>query len=148
MSDWIDVHALLPGLRGERLHVLPAAEEARVRRVLEAAGFAVRTLEGARACDEAGFFAEIALALRLPSHFGRNWDALHDALAELDERGPRRLALLWRDAQLSLAGDVQMLLSACLAIDAAASAAPFESDARLPLQLVLVLLGEGSGFGA
>jgi len=148
MSDWIDVHALLPGLRGERLHVLPASQEARVRRALEGAGFTLRTLEGSRACDEAGFFAEIARALELPTHFGRNWDALHDALGALGERAERRLALVWRDAHLSLAGDLQTLLSACLALEAAASASPYETDARLPQQLVLVLLGEGSGFGA
>ncbi|SDL41850.1 Barstar (barnase inhibitor) [Nonomuraea maritima] len=38
-----------------------------------------------RACrTRAAFFEEAARALRLPGHFGRNWDALTDCLRDTD----------------------------------------------------------------
>ncbi|MCA2225893.1 barstar family protein [Nonomuraea aurantiaca] len=37
-----------------------------------------------RACrTRAAFFEEVARALRLPGHFGRNWDALTDSLRDV-----------------------------------------------------------------
>ncbi|MFF0309137.1 barstar family protein [Streptosporangium sp. NPDC004379] len=39
-----------------------------------------------RACrTRAAFFEEAARALRLPDHFGRNWDALTDCLRDVGE---------------------------------------------------------------
>ncbi|WP_182905130.1 barstar family protein [Microbispora sp. H13382] len=44
-----------------------------------------------RACrTRAAFFEEVARVLRLPAYFGRNWDALTDALRDL---GPARLVV-------------------------------------------------------
>ena len=44
-----------------------------------------------RACrTRAAFFEEVARALRLPPYFGRNWDALTDALRDV---GPVRLVV-------------------------------------------------------
>ncbi|MEO3868769.1 barstar family protein [Nonomuraea sp. B12E4] len=45
-------------------------------------GPAPAVLDG-RACrTRAAFFEEVARALRLPGHFGRNWDALTDSLRD------------------------------------------------------------------
>ncbi|WP_375426430.1 barstar family protein [uncultured Friedmanniella sp.] len=43
----------------------------------------VLELRGERAADRSAFFDEAATAWSLPSWFGRNWDALYDALNDL-----------------------------------------------------------------
>jgi hypothetical protein len=44
----------------------------------------------AKAHDRAALFAELDKALRLPEHFGHNWDALADVLEDRDWLGPPR----------------------------------------------------------
>jgi len=41
----------------------------------------------AQAKDRAGLFAELDRALKLPDHFGHNWDALADVLEDRDWLG-------------------------------------------------------------
>ena len=48
-------------------------------------GFASADL--ARAKDRAALFAELDRALKLPDHFGHNWDALADVLEDRDWLG-------------------------------------------------------------
>ena len=50
-------------------------------------GFAVVDLSKAR--DKATLFGEIDRALKLPEHFGHNWDALADVLEDRDWLGKR-----------------------------------------------------------
>lgn len=45
--------------------------------------------------DKRSVLAEFASALELPSWFGHNWDALVDALRELEARDARRIELVW-----------------------------------------------------
>ena len=46
--------------------------------------FAVAVLDGNKAATRAGFFEEIARALRFPDYFGRNWDAVYDCLTDFN----------------------------------------------------------------
>jgi RNAse (barnase) inhibitor barstar len=144
MNGWIDLHDVLPGLRGDAVHAVDAAGERRLREALADAGFDVRVLEGARVVNEAAFFEELARALALPAHFGANWDALNDALGDLEGH----VALVWRDADRTLACDAQTLLSAVQALSSAAlEPAPDAGDTR-PLQLEVFLLGAAPGFAS
>ncbi|MEW9550501.1 barstar family protein [Nonomuraea sp. NPDC050783] len=70
-----------------------------------------------RACrTRAGFFEEVARALRLPGWFGRNWDALADSLRET---GPVALAVA--DAAHLLADEPPGQLAALLDVLAGAA---------------------------
>lgn len=109
---WFDVREAFPNLRGRTVHLVAPGREPELVAVLQGAGFVVLSLEGDRAQDEAAFFAEAARALRLPEHFGHNWDALDECLRELGEGRSRRIALLWRDAERGLLADPQTVLDA------------------------------------
>jgi RNAse (barnase) inhibitor barstar len=50
------------------------------------------SLSGAR--DKESLLDRFAKALRFPAHFGRNWDAFHDCLCDLDWLGDKGLLLL------------------------------------------------------
>ena len=47
-------------------------------------GLALRVLRGSHMRDEASLMDEFAAACQLPPHFGANWDALDECLADLD----------------------------------------------------------------
>jgi hypothetical protein len=137
MSEgWADLRRSLPGLRGARVHVLAAALEPRVREVLAAAGVRVHDLEGADVVDKDSFMRAVAAALPLPAYFGGTWDSLNDCLGDLAEdsgtRAGQRMAVLWMHAERCAASDLQTLLDAAVAFDAAS--------------IEVFLLGEGPGF--
>lgn len=144
--SWADLTAALPGLRGQRCHVVPTAREAEVRDVLASHGFQIYTILGAAISSEATFFGEAARGLGLPGWFGANWDALYDTLGDVAEAMPERKAILWTDVDRSIAADAQTVLSAVLAFESVAVAAAGASD--VPRQLEVFLLGSGAGFGA
>ncbi|MFG2052809.1 barstar family protein [Micromonospora sp. NPDC048930] len=60
-------------------------------------------LGGAAARTRSGLFDALTAALALPDHFGRNWDALADVLADRLDAGP--LTLVVRDAGELLADE-------------------------------------------
>ena len=62
---------------------------------LKADGVRVAWLDGPRSRD--GLFDELERGLRLPSYFGRNWDALIEVLAFSDPVDDRPLLLIWHD---------------------------------------------------
>jgi RNAse (barnase) inhibitor barstar len=140
---WVDLKALLPGLRGVSVHVVPRAAEARLRNALREAGFDVRVIDGRRVRDAEGLLAALARALELAPHFGHNWDALNDALGERILASGPPLAVVWRHADRSLEADLQLVLDAARAFDAASAPAP---DAEPVGQMELFLVGEGAGF--
>jgi RNAse (barnase) inhibitor barstar len=157
VADWVDLAELMPGLRGQRLHVAAADDEGRIAAALRANGFAIRMLEGERIIGEPSFFEEAARGLELPSYFGRNWDALHDCLGDWHDGDERRIGVLWRDADQSLAHDAQTVFRAALAFAAAATPPPMQpvlesttapASTLPPLQLEVFLLGEAPGFHA
>ena len=86
MSGWTDVRALLPGLRGPRVHVVAAADETALRSRLSGAGFDLVTVAGRAITNEGTLLQEMARAFALPEGFGDNWDALADALGDLAGR--------------------------------------------------------------
>ncbi|HEV7501904.1 MAG TPA: hypothetical protein VGQ33_17945, partial [Vicinamibacteria bacterium] len=65
------------------------------------------------------------------------------ALGDLADRETARLAVLWVDAEKSIAADLQTFLSAVLALDAAAVDLAALEESR---QLEVFLLGAGAGF--
>jgi hypothetical protein len=138
-GGWFDVAARIAGLRGQTVHVLPAAAEGRVRGELEAAGFRVVTVMGAAASGPAHFVAEVARAVALEETFGRNWDECTDALGD---EGSARLAVVWTEAQRSVAGDLQTVLDAVVAFDRAAGDRAQEDPPR-QLEVFLLVSGEG-----
>lgn len=148
MNAWVDVRKRLPGLRGLRVHVLPASARDALERALRDAGFDLRTLEGARVNDAASFQAEAARALALPSYCGTSWDALDEGLLELDERPSRHLAILWTEADRCLGADLQAFLDAVQVFEGAAAALAqvAREDGPGPLQLQVFVLGGGPAF--
>jgi RNAse (barnase) inhibitor barstar len=67
------------------VYLIDAAERERVLRPgAFPSDFAVAVLDGAAAATRAGFFQELARALRFPDYFGRNWDAVYDCLTDLN----------------------------------------------------------------
>jgi RNAse (barnase) inhibitor barstar len=142
---YADLKTALPWLRGVRVHAAAAGREAEVRAALEAAGFLQRTLEGSRIQGDASFFDEAARALGFPEYFGRNWDAFNDGLGDLVFGATERIAVLWRDADRSLAADAQTVLGATSAFDAVGSPGSEDED---PAQLEVFLFGSGPGFGS
>ena len=62
-----------------------------------------RLLRGARMTTKAGLMAEFAAALQFPPAFGANWDALDEALADLDWMGGRGAILLITESDQVLA---------------------------------------------
>lgn len=69
----------------------------------ERAGLVCRVLRGAWMRTEPGCFDELAEALQLPDHFGRNWDAVRDCLTDLEQLPGPGYLLLVRDADQVLA---------------------------------------------
>jgi RNAse (barnase) inhibitor barstar len=138
-----DLKESLPWLRGLRVHAVDARREEEVRAALVAAGFDLRILGGSRIQSDVAFFHEAAHALGFPEYFGRNWDAFNDCLGDVVFGTVERIAILWRDADHSLAADVQTVLNAVLAFEAAGSAAIEE---REPAQLEVFLFGGAPGF--
>ena len=67
------------------VYLIDAAQRERIQRQRAfPPEFAVAVLDGAAAGTRAGFFQELAQALRFPDYFGRNWDAVYDCLTDLN----------------------------------------------------------------
>lgn len=66
-------------------------------------GFVVRTVDGRRARTKAALIDALARAFALPASTGRNWDALEEALADLEWLPARGYALIVTHADALLA---------------------------------------------
>ncbi len=148
MSEWIDLGHEWPGLRGDGLHALDGSLAAELRAALLGLGFDIVSLRGDRIGDDRSFFAEASRAFGFPPHFGENWDALEDSLGELGGRQTRRLAVVWANADQSLAKDAQTFLLAIRALTDAAQDLECEPGEGTPLQMEIFLLGEAPAFSA
>ena len=145
MSTWIDLRPRIPGLRGPRVHALNAAREPELRAVLGAEGFETVTIAGSAITNESTLFDELARAFGFGEGFGANWDALNDALGDLAGRAATRIAVVWVDAEATADADIQIFLSAVLALDAAAQDLA-QAGGGGPRQLEVFLLGAEGGF--
>ena len=58
------------------------------------ANLAFATIDLGKARDKATLFGELDRALKLPEHFGHNWDALADVLEDRDWLGKKGRTLL------------------------------------------------------
>ncbi|MFJ6194658.1 barstar family protein [Micromonospora sp. NPDC092111] len=88
------------------------------------------TVAGAAARTRPALFDTLGDALDLPGHFGRNWDALADVLADRLDAGP--LTLEVTDAGLLLADEPPGQLGTLLDVVGGVAA-----GAREPVRLVL-----------
>jgi RNAse (barnase) inhibitor barstar len=74
-------------------------------------------IDGARCRSRAGLFTEWSRALDFPEHFGRNWDAFYDSLADRARADPTPLSVLVTDAAAVLADEpgeqLALFLDAC-----------------------------------
>ena len=146
--SFVDLHLALPGLRGQRLHVAVAADEANLRAALTAAGFEIVTAAGSAITNESTLFEEMARAFRFPGYFGHNWAALVDCLRDLRDRENPRIALLWVNADASLDADLQTFLDAIRVLDGVGSELAEDDELGKAHQLEVFLLGAGARFGA
>jgi RNAse (barnase) inhibitor barstar len=146
--SFADLQLVLPGLRGHRVHVVPAADEAKVRAALTEAGFEIVTVAGTAITNVSTLFEEMARAFRFPDYFGHNWAALMDCLRDLRDRENTRIALLWLDADASLDADLQTFLEAREVLDAVRSELAEDDEFGKAHQLEVFLLGAGPGFAA
>jgi RNAse (barnase) inhibitor barstar len=70
--------------------------------------YLVAWLEGTRVPDKAALMDAVAAALKFPSYFGRNWDALLDCLRSLPEFNPAGgYALVIKDSASFLSASSQ-----------------------------------------
>jgi RNAse (barnase) inhibitor barstar len=146
--SFVDLQLLLPGLRGRHIHVVPAADEAKVRAALTTAGFDIVTVAGTAITSVGTLFEEMARAFRFPDYFGHNWAALTDCLRDLRGHPNTRIALLWVDAGPSVDADMQTFLEACEVLHDVASELAEDDEFGPPHQLEVFLLGAGPGFGS
>ena len=79
-------------------HLLIAATAAAYDALRALPDCAVRFLRGPKCADRAGFFDEASAALQFPVHFGENWDAFHDCLAESPNIAQSALVIAVLDA--------------------------------------------------
>jgi len=67
---------------------LPAHKESRaLQKLAKSAGFAFFHVEGKNIARKEQLLNHVATALRLPKSFGQNWDALEEALIDLEVDG-------------------------------------------------------------
>ena len=71
-------------------------------------------VDGRRCRTRAAFFDEVARALRLPGHFGRNWDALTDSLRDATRTG--KVALIVEHAEELLSAEPPEQFATLLAV--------------------------------
>jgi RNAse (barnase) inhibitor barstar len=85
-APWASLLVLKPGDSLDHIVNIPA-------------GFAMKTIHGAKCRTTTGLFAEFARALSFPDYFGHNWDALEECLADLEWLPAKGYVLLLNDAE-------------------------------------------------
>jgi RNAse (barnase) inhibitor barstar len=78
------IAGLLEGRKGGVLFLPEHADVKAVQKVAKSAGFAFFHIEGRNIAGKDQLMNALSTALRLPKHFGKNWDALEEALLDLD----------------------------------------------------------------
>ena len=73
---------LLPDVKRAGVH-RSHIDEAEITTAAKTLGLHVFRIDLAHARGKSGLLNQIATALRFPSHFGKNWDAVNDCLSDL-----------------------------------------------------------------
>jgi RNAse (barnase) inhibitor barstar len=81
MTVWFD--GLLTQLADAGVYFMPEADADELREAAAVNRFACLRIELRDCADKQSLLAQLADALHFPAHFGRNWDALADALGDL-----------------------------------------------------------------
>lgn len=100
-------------------------------------GYFTAAIDGAQARDKKALLAAVASALKFPSYFGHNWDALLDSLRTLPEFAPAKgYALIVEESALLLAdAPAERENFDEIAADAAAF---LEEKYKLPLKIIML----------
>ena len=118
------------------------AGAANVGRRAEGLGWRFFHLDGRQVASKSTFLLACAHAMRFPSHFGHNWDALADSLRDLSWAPTTRgYVLLYDDAgRLAEASPADM----AIALDILRSAVQSWQGTATPLVALLRGLGRGA----
>ena len=79
------LETLLETPRGGVWFLPEHADPKAVQKVARSHGFAFFHIEGKNIGGKEQLMTSVATALRLPKHFGKNWDALEECLSELED---------------------------------------------------------------
>ena len=148
-----DVAREMPWLGRGLLHLADRNTEPALTTLLGEQGFAVYRIEGSRVVDKPSLFPEMAEGLRFPDYFGNNWDALIDSLGRIGKRPERRVAIFWRNGDVSAGADLGVFCEAVHWILAVRDdlltipdeASGDEDDLDL-VQIELFIFGRGGAF--
>jgi hypothetical protein len=118
-SVWVRrVHGLLSGRQAPGVYRLVTLAPAdKIVNAARAAGWSTWTVAGAPA-TKADLLHSVEGALHLPDWFGRNWDALADALTELADESDGGL-LVWPGAEALADASPDDWATACAVFDGA-----------------------------
>ncbi|MFF4429653.1 barstar family protein [Streptomyces sp. NPDC001513] len=86
------------------VHVVPEQGSLPVELLLTGRTYVAR-LDGRQMCDTDAVFRQFYDGLRLPDHFGWNWDALYDCLRDLEWLPADQYVVIVEAADEVLAGD-------------------------------------------
>ena len=79
------LETLLESPRGGVWFLPDHADPKVVQKLAKSRGFAFFHIEGKNIGGKEQLMTSVATALRLPKHFGKNWDALEECLSELED---------------------------------------------------------------
>lgn len=147
MMEWIDLRNEMPWLGQTNIHLVDQAVYTQLCNSLARLGFEIFTLDGSAIKDEIIFFSEAAKVFNFPESFGENWDAFHDSFGDFGELKEARLAIIWRDATVTLQHSLYTFLKAAheLLVAAEGLGSLRENDS-IPVQVEVFFLGRGKGF--
>ena len=122
-----------------------------LRKALPKAGFAVYTLTPSHGVGEEALFAWLVDAFRTKEFYPdeiSTWDGLSDVIWQaLQGRPEQRVALIWRDADVIMATQLQLFLDALELLHHVADTVREATRGNVhPVVLRIVLLGTGLNF--
>lgn len=139
--------------RFPQIYCVDADSQHKLIERLEASDVHFFLLDGSRISDIESFYKEAAANLPLdPPLIGTacNWDAFTDALWEgLANLEHSEVVIIWTDADRMVDSALHQLIEICLVVNDVIRAAAQEStNIPVPVNLALILLGNGKSFSA
>ncbi len=143
MSLWFNIHKMLPGISGDRIHVV-SIPVAPLMNQLMTYGFKLYTIDGTKVLDEESFFETVAQTFEFPAYFGKNWNAWDECFGDFGRKlTDKRIAIIWKNFDQSLVADIQTVLTVVCEFHILAFGAARKPDFN---QIEVFLVGQGSGF--